>query len=152
MNTCIICYSSCSTFNKEEHIIPQGLVKSRLILKNVVCDICNERFGRTLDSTLTGSIGKKAFNSTIENAIENAINNMQTHCDRDILENRAQCIKVNTENTWKNRGGQSSTAILTTGKNAKSGEHALLKFDLEPNNLYVNYGKRYLFSLAKIRY
>ena len=148
MQTCIICCKSNGGFNKPEHIVPQGLVKSNLILRGVVCDVCNSRFGGTLDSTLTSSLGKTAFYKEPKIIVKEI--NPQTHLNRNVLDSRAKKIMDSEEETAQKRGGQSSTAILTTGSHKTTGEHGLFRFDLEPNNLYVNFGKRYLFALAKI--
>ena len=148
MHTCIICCESNGGFNKPEHIVPQGLVKSSLTLHGVVCDVCNSRFGRTLDSTLTSNLGKTAFYKEPRIIVKEIQH--QTHLNRNVLDKRAKKIMQSEEETAQKRGGQSSTAILTTGPHKTTGEHGLVRFDLEPNNLYVNFGNRYLFALAKI--
>jgi len=57
------------SFNKLEHIVPKSLVNSELILKKVVCDLCNGRFGSTLDSVFTQREGKNTFFRNLQKII-----------------------------------------------------------------------------------
>jgi len=147
VNECIICGSSSKPFSKPEHIIPQKLIKSNLILRGVVCDVCNQRFGRVLDTVFTGKLGKAAFNPSPKKLEYE----QQSHDIRSELDVRATIIMENLEKLAQKKGEQNTTAIMTTGINEKTNKYSLMKFKLTTeNDLYAKFRDRYLFALAKI--
>ncbi len=53
MNTCLFCHSN-GPFTKPEHIIPEALGNDALILRDEVCDKCNQYFGSKVESFVLG--------------------------------------------------------------------------------------------------
>ena len=58
MATCIYCQreqSSAATFDRVEHVLPDGFggFRNALTLTDTVCDGCNQLFGDTIDMYLT---------------------------------------------------------------------------------------------------
>ena len=142
MSACIICRRIDITFNKPEHIIPQALIKNNLTLKGVVRDLCNERFGKTLDAELTNNRTVKAKfqgNAPPINFIET-----KKYSRDDVMGMIGQIMK-NENRTAYRKGKHNSTVFLLADDQSNTGKFALAK-----GNLEVKHPEIYLFALAKI--
>lgn len=49
MNRCIFCLSEADTFNRLEHIIPESMGGDEIAPAGIVCDTCNQYFGKEVE-------------------------------------------------------------------------------------------------------
>ncbi len=49
MNRCIFCGSTTNSFSREEHLLPESLGGSVVVPAGLVCDACNQYFGKEVE-------------------------------------------------------------------------------------------------------
>jgi len=143
MSRCIICDKTNVAFNKREHIIPESFINNNLTIKGVICDLCNERFGNTLDKEFTNNKVTKARLQGDINLSGKTID-LKTN-DNNTAQRKLSEIMASEERTAYNKGRESTTCFLYNSDALKEGDSRVFKANLE-----VKHQDIYLFALLKI--
>ena len=140
MKQCLICRKTNVTFKKPEHIIPQGLVVTHLVLRGIVCDNCNQRFGRTLDWHLTRKSVVTRFNTGKPLVSKSLGENLSRN---DALKRATMILR-----------GENKTAFREDKMNQKvilvSTDESTGKCSIYGSRLEVKYDNGFLYALDKI--
>jgi hypothetical protein len=142
MSGCIICLNKNVTFDKPEHIIPKGLVRNNLVLRGAVCDLCNQRFGKTIDTELTTDKVIKARFRGDSPPIE--IIEFKKDTKQEATE-VIESIMRGEEQTAYHRGKENTTILLFSSEKSDAGT-----FGVGKSNLDLKYSEKYLFAITKI--